>query len=332
MRMQPLPQTAAANVSYPAWLPMLSTSGADLNFDAVRRRVLDLGGSAILNCYFGVESFPHPYLAPALASAINQWLQAEWLDGDRRLYGSAVVAPQHTSAAVEEIHRMAADPRVVQITVPVRAAEGYGHERYWPIWEAAAEHDLVVALTYGGAATTPPTPVGWLGSFFEHYAVAPASFQAHVLSLVTSGLFLRLPTLKMALLESGWTWLPAFMWRFDEHWRALHREVPWLHEPPSAYIRRHFRMTTQPVDAPRRSGELRHVLGQMGGVTLLLFGSDYPHDYGDNLEAFLQQLTPDELSQVMYSNACAWYGLPRSRSRGVRYPSAIGGDDRAGDD
>jgi predicted TIM-barrel fold metal-dependent hydrolase len=271
--------------------------------------VLDPSARAIMNCYFGVESYPHPYLAPALASGVNRWLAEEWLDHDDRLYATAVVAPQHTAAAVEEVHRVAADPRFVQIGVPARAAEGYGQERYWPIWEAAAEHDLAVAITYGGISGQAPTPVGWLASFFEHYVTAPTSFQAHVLNLTSSGIFQRFPNLRFTLVESGWSWLPALLWRFDEHWRALHREVPWLEHAPSTYVRRHFRFTTQPIDGPADPRHLREIIEQMGGPGLLMFGSDYPHEYGDDGSDLLAQLTPAEVTQVMSANACEWYRL-----------------------
>jgi predicted TIM-barrel fold metal-dependent hydrolase len=277
--------------------------------ELLQQHVLDRGSRAILNCYIGVESFPHPYLAPALASAVNRWLQEQWLDQDGRLRASAVVAPQHTSAAVEEVHRVAADPRFVQIAVPSRSAEGYGQERYWPIWEAAAEHDLVVAIVYGGVTGLPPTPVGWLGSFFEHYATASTGFQAHVLSLTASGIFARVPSLRVVLIESGWTWLPGLLWRFDEHWRSLHREVPWLEVPPSTYIRRHFRFTTEPVDAPPDPRHLREILEQMGGADLLMFGSGYPYDSGEDGSRFLAALTPAETEQVLRANAYAWYRL-----------------------
>lgn len=305
----PQARTPAGEISYPSWLPMLATAGAELTLEVLRERVLDQGRTAILNCYFGVESFPHPYYAPALATAVNRWLQDEWLDRDDRLYASAVVAPQHTEAAVEEVHRIAADPRFVQIVLPVRVAEPYGQQRYWPIWEAAAEHGLVVALTYGGEAGWPPTPVGWLGSFYEHYATAPTAFQSHILSLVASGLFVDRPALRFVVMESGWTWLPAFLWRFDEHWRALRREVPWLHEPPSATIRRHFRFTTQPVDAPSTAVHLREIIEQIGGPELLMFGSDYPHEYGDDGIDLLAQLTPAEAERMLGRTAREWYGV-----------------------
>ena len=46
----------------------------------------------------------------------------------------------------------------------------------------------------------------------------------------------------VALLESGFTWLPAHLWRFDKEWRNLRRLVPWVKRPPSEYVREHVRV------------------------------------------------------------------------------------------
>jgi predicted TIM-barrel fold metal-dependent hydrolase len=200
------------------------------------------------------------------------------------------------------------------VLVPVRSQEGYGNHRYWPIWEAAAEHGLAVGIAGGGAAGTPPTPVNWLATFAEDYVSWSLNFETQLISLVMSGLFRRWPDLKITMMESGWTWLPAFLWRMDAEWKQYHREVPWLEEPPSAYVRRHFRFTTQPVDAPADDAHMRQLLDQLGdedtpAASLLLYASDFPHHYGGGVEQVLRHFSPDQQASVMGGNAAAWYGL-----------------------
>ena len=54
-----------------------------------------------------------------------------------------------------------------------------------------------------------------------------SAYQSQLTSLVAEGTFDRFPELRLALLESGFAWLPAFLWRFDKGWRGLRREIPW---------------------------------------------------------------------------------------------------------
>jgi predicted TIM-barrel fold metal-dependent hydrolase len=84
-------------------------------------------------------------------------------------------------------------------------------------------------------------------------------------------------------------------------------EVPWLTHLPSEYVREHVRLTTQPLERPVRTGELRAVLESIG-TDMLLFATDYPHWDFDNPE-FLP--LPDKWAHdVLDANARAWYGLP----------------------
>ena len=97
----------------------------------------------------------------ALASAINDWQVAEWLDPEPRLRASINVAYEDGPLAAREIHRMAADPRFVQVLLLIRTAEPLGRRKYWPIYEAAVAHDLPVGIHFGGWGRGPITGVGY---------------------------------------------------------------------------------------------------------------------------------------------------------------------------
>lgn len=297
----PLPLT------YPAWNPVTRTAPEELTLQAIRDHVLATASAAVLVCYYGIESFTHPYLARDLATAVNRWLQAEWLDREPRLRASAVLTPQHVEFAVDEIERIAPDPRFVQLLLPARSPAGYGSQRYWPLLRAAARHRLPVAITFGGGTGTPPTPVGWLSSYYEEYNTAILNFQSHILSLVMSGIFQECPDLRIVCTEGGWTWLPGFLWRMDAEWKAFHREVPWVEERPSTYVRRHFRFTTQPFDAPATEPHLSQLLEQIGSEDILMYGSDHPHRYAHDNEELLAAVSPAHASRIRWENACELY-------------------------
>jgi uncharacterized protein len=298
----------ALNLVYPGWLPMLADRGAQ-TVERIQEEVLTQAERAILNCYHAVESISHPDLAAETATAVNRWIQAEWLDRDDRLLGSAVITPEYAAMAVAEIERVAADRRFVQLLVPVRSTTGYGHRRYWPIWEAAAENNLVVGITFGGVTGVAPTSSNWLGNYYEDYAAATTAYQSQILSLIMQGVFAKVPTLRIAIVESGWTWVPGFMWRMDQWWKSLHREVPWVTAPPSSYVRRHFRFTTQPCDAPIGSKQLTHAYEHLGGAEMLMYASDYPHHYDSAAADVLSAFPVDAQETIRSSAAWDWYGL-----------------------
>ena len=264
--------------------------------------------TAILNCAYGIESIHNPDAAAALASAVNDWHVAEWLEREPRLRASIVVPSQQPALAAREIDRVGAHPGFVQVYLPVRSALPYGNRAYYPIFEAATRHNLVIGLHFGGATGTPSTPVGWPSYYLEEYAGMSNVFQSQLTSLVVEGVFDRYPTLRVACLESGWTWLPAHWWRLDKEWKGLRREVPWVRQPPSAYIRERVRFTLQPLDLPPDPAQVEQLYAQLESRELLMFATDYPHWHGD--AAGTAASIPAELrAGVLAENARAWYGL-----------------------
>lgn len=285
-------------------------AGSDL--DLLRRQVLDPPGVeiGILNCSYAIDSLHNPDAAVALASAVNDWLIAEWLDKEPRLRASIVVPSQIPALAAREIDRVGDHPGIVQVYLPVRAQHPYGNRLFHPMWEAIARHDLVAGLHFGGVPGNPPTPSGWPSYYLEEYAGMAQVFQSQVVSIVSEGVFDQFPNVRLALIESGFTWLPSFMWRFDKEWRNLRRLVPWVKRAPSAYIREHVRVTIQPLDAPPNPEHLLQIVDQIGSDELLLYASDYPHLHAADAEETLLAHLPESLARKIRSeNARSFYRL-----------------------
>jgi predicted TIM-barrel fold metal-dependent hydrolase len=268
---------------------------------------LDDGSLAILNCLALFGAHRHPYYTAALASAVNDWLRDEWLARDPRLRASIVVPHQFPDLAVEEIRRVGTDPGFVQVLLPVRTDVPYGNRRYRELFAAAAEHDLVVGLHAWGRGSWAATPTGLTSSYFEDYLNNQLIAQSHVLSLVSEGVFVEHPSLHVCLIECGFAWLPALLWRFDKDWKGLWREVPWVKEPPSAYVRRHFRATTAPAGLPPTEAEARTFV-QAVEPAFLLYASDYPHVHG-TLPTALVNVLGSSAQHVLRENALGFYRL-----------------------
>lgn len=282
------------------------------SLEALQAQLLDpwQTRTAILTPMFGFDAFHNDDLAAALCTAANSWLREEWLLKDKRLRGSAWVPLQNMRLAVAEIERIKEFPEFSQIVVPARTRQPLGRRDYWPAYEAMQGSGLRLAVHAGGATGNPVTPVGWPSHYIEDYVGVSQAFQNQMLSMVSEGVFSQFPDLGVAFLESGFTWLPALMWRFDKNWKGLRREVPWVKAYPSDIIRKHFRISTQPLDAPAGSEELAQLIDQIESDELLMFSTDYPHYQFEDADSSVPRLLTDEqLDRVLYKNADEFYNF-----------------------
>jgi predicted TIM-barrel fold metal-dependent hydrolase len=255
------------------------------SLDVFRREVLDRWQlrHAIGNCIYGVHMVLSEDMAVALASAVNDWMVAAWLDKEPRMRASIVVPWQNPERAADEIDRVAADRRFVQVLMPAMAEAPFGRRHYWPIYAAAERHGLPIGIHAGSAYRFPVTPVGWPSYYVEDYAAQSMAFQAQLGSLICEGTFSKFPNLRVVLIESGVSWYTPFLWRLTKFWRGTRSEIPWVDRPPIEIAREHVRLTAQPLDAPDDAALVARIVDQLQSDELLLFASDFPHwQYDDD--------------------------------------------------
>lgn len=253
-----------------------------------------------------------PYAA-AVLSAINHVLVDEWLPTDPRFRTSLTVSPADPELAAQEIHRLGDAPGVVQVLMPSAAPMPYGHRFYHPIYAAAVEHGLPVAIHPGSEGVGihgAPSAVGYPSSYLEWHTGLVATYIGHLISLVTEGVFVKFPTLRFVLVEGGVFWLPPLLWRLDKNWKGLRQTTPWLERPPSEYVREHIRLTTQPLEEPERAEHFRAMLATFDAEKMLLFSSDFPHWDGDTPDFAARAFPAEMRARVMSENARALYRLP----------------------
>lgn len=253
-------------------------------FDALRRHVLDGPGmaGAICHALHGAMALHTEDMAAALLRAVNDWTAAAWLDREPRLRASILVPLQNVDLAVAEIERCVADPRFVQVLVLAMGDQPLGQRAYWPVWAACERHGLPLAIHAGGTYRHAPTATGWPSFHVEDHVLQAGAFDAQLASLIAEGVFTKFPSLKVVLLESGFTWLPTFLWRMDKVWRGLRAEVPWVKTPPSEITRARVRVTLQPLDAPEDPMFLARTIAHARAEGMLLHASDWPHWHDDH--------------------------------------------------
>ena len=248
-------------------------------------------------------------LSAAICHASNHWQIAEWTGKDRRLRGSVVVPYEDAAASAAEIRLWAGDPNFAQVLMLSRTAEPLGSRRYWPIYEAAAEAGLPVAVHAFGYGGAPITSTGWPSHYIEEMTGHAQSCQAGLASMVVEGVFERFPKLKLILVEAGFAWVPSLAWRLDKIWTTLRSETPHLRRAPSEVLRTHVWWTTQPMEEPEPREHLLDTIGWIGWDRLL-FATDYPHwDFDDPAHALPLRIGEEQRQQFFLRNAQALYGL-----------------------
>ncbi len=294
--------------------------------DLIQREVLDPYGVDIglLTGDIGVtvSLMPNPYRAAEFARAHNDWQAECWLAREPRLRGSILVPAQDPLAAAAEIRRLADDPRFVSVLLVGGSERPYGEPRYLPIFEAATEAGMPVAIHSGGEGMGLSQSSGGAGlpSFYIewHTLGSGCSIMSHLVSLICHGTFDRVPGLKVLMMEGGLAWLPGIMWRLDTNWRGLRAEVPWVTRRPSEVLREHVRFTTQPLEHTDGNDQLLwSMLEAVGAPDILCFASDHPHWDFDPPDQMIKRLPPEWREKVMHANAAELFS--------ARLPAAVAG-------
>lgn len=240
--------------------------------------------------------------AAALMSAFNDFTIDRFLDQDARLRYAMFVSVHDPDLAVKEIERVGDHPSIVAIMLSGGSLRPFGHRTYDRIYEACAKHNLSVALhfgTEGKGINGPPTAAGDPTYYIESRLIRPSYYQVHLASFIFEGTFEKFPSLKIAMLEGGWAWVPSYRWRMDADWKALRHQTPWVKRLPSEYLSDHVRFSSQPIEEPDRTEQMLQIIDWMDGARTLMFSTDYPHwDFDHPHEAF--PVLPDPLRRRIY--------------------------------
>ena len=225
-----------------------------------------------------VDSWTYADEAAWFVSAFNDLFCEQWLEREPRFNLDMVVSPLDTDLAVKEIRRVGPRPGVTAVFVPM-VDRLFGHRSFYPIYEAALEHDLPIMVhpmssndIYGTAMTAGGVP----NHYAERYTLLNEFAMSHLSSLIFEGVFERYPRLKFVFVEFGWTWVASLLWRMDAVWKAARRHHPWMTKSPTEYVLEHVRFTTEPaLECPAEW--LDDAIAMANGSQTLMYSSDYPH-------------------------------------------------------
>jgi predicted TIM-barrel fold metal-dependent hydrolase len=248
---------------------------------------------------------PDWHVGTAMLNATNRMLAERWLESgtySARFRGTIRVNPNDIARAVREIELWRDHPGMVQIGLPLQTQEPYGRPHFAPLWRAACDAGLPVAVHWemGLGITHPPTPSGVARTYAHHAAYTPMTYVWHLLNMIAEGVFEAFPDLKIIWADGAMDMITPFIWRMDTFGRPHLEQTPWSPRLPSDYLVGHNYFVHSLIDGPGAVEFAGEWLRMTGKEDMLLFGSSYP-DW--------QLVSPDDLP-------AAWSDAQRAKVLG----------------
>ena len=177
-----------------------------------------------------------PDFAVAAARACNTHFASDYASD--RLKPMGVLPMRDPQAAAVELQRAAGLGIIGFEVMPIGLPFGLGDPFYDPIYRAAEDLDVTICV-HGTRLAAHEFGADILRNFSEVHTYAfPAGVILHFTSVMTHGLPIRFPSLRMAFLEIGCTWLPYYLDRLDEHYEKRGpADMPLLNNRPSDVFR-----------------------------------------------------------------------------------------------
>jgi predicted TIM-barrel fold metal-dependent hydrolase len=259
-----------------------------------------------------------PEAAAGAFQAFNRWLEEDWgFAYQQRIFAVPYVQLLDPVAAAEEL-RSLVERGALAVNVrnaPVPAPGGYRSPfdpAYDPFWGLAAESGVVVATHAGNdgydALIKMWEPGGAESSIFRsplrNVVTKNRAVSDFYATAVCHKVFERFPTLRLASVENGASWIPDLLHRLDD---AANRNPGYFAEHPSETFGEHVWVTPfWEDDVPGLVGDYR--------TDRLLLGSDWPHAEGtrqplDFLTDTLAGLADEDVQRIARDNASELLGV-----------------------
>jgi uncharacterized protein len=285
---------------------------------AERLKVMDDEGIDIALLYptLGIcwEGFvTEPALARAYARAYNRYIVDFCSYDPVRLVPVAHISLIDEVGAIDEVIRAReAGCRGVYLSPDVasRGGRGLSDPAFEPFWSTLEDLDMpmgfhvVVRDQSSFARPVFERPGG--GSLFG-FAFLAIDVMAAFTEILSSGLFEQHPRLRCTVLESGATWIAAWLDRMDHKFEVMRSIAP-MSMKPSEYFFRQCLVSADPdetVIAP---------IIEAVGADYFVWASDYPHidaSFGvvGEIRSRITTLSEMDQAKILGLNAQRFYGL-----------------------
>ncbi len=246
--------------------------------------------------------------AVAVSKAYNDWLHDKFLRTSDRLRGVAILPTISPLDAAVEMRRVARELKgMAGFFISAGVARPLGDPFYYPIYEAARELDMMIAIHAGG----PGHRLDMLDRAIMARCLGhPTSQMIQMVHMMFSGVFELFREVRFSFMEAGLGWILFSLDRMQEAYEQWSYETPELTRSPRDYLsggQLYFHCETDEAMLPYGI--------EMLGDSQLLYASDYPHIAPDEVVSrFHKFQTREDLADstkgsILGENARRLYGF-----------------------
>jgi predicted TIM-barrel fold metal-dependent hydrolase len=261
-----------------------------------------------------------PALATAYTRAYNRWIVDFCSENPSRLKAVAHINLLDPAAACVEARRAREDGCVGVMLAPDPFARGgrmLNDRELAPFWSTLQELDMPMSFHVVARPEEQNMLAEWLrpaehgplesGLQVMSFAFLSLNVMAAFTQLLSVGVLEEYPRLKCGVLETGATWISAWLDRMDGKHETMQSGSP-LKMLPSEYFFRQCLISADP-DETMTAACVDHL-----GADYFTWASDYPHldasfDVVNQLRDRLKDLPEADQAKVMGENAVRFYGL-----------------------
>ena len=200
---------------------------------------------------------------------------------------------------------------MVQIGIPLQSRELYGKPQFWPLWEAAVDANLPVAVHIevgAGVVVRRRRPSGVTRTYEQYVSFMALNYLYHLMNMIAEGVFERMPDAEVRLGR-----------RRRGHADAVHVADGLLRPPTpradTVGAEDAERLPARPrllrpgrLDGPGDVDFAGEWVGFTGKDDMVMFGSSYPHWQLNELTV-PAAYTAEQRDKLCWRNAAELYGI-----------------------
>ena len=293
------------------------TVGTEDHLVDTRIREMDEEGTDVHIMVANAVGANHPELEVAriFRDATHRFINDTCNKYPTRLKSMIQVSGGDVEGAIDEMKKWGDADWAVAVQVAMPRGMPTDHPDLEPIWQQAEELGVTV-VHHSGASGYPGERDLWDNPFLGRLSSHPWGAMRFIASLIGAGVMDRHPNLRVAVLESGFGWIPFWGRRMDDQVHYMGYVNPDLKKTVWEHLTSGRFFASIVI---HEGGDMVKAVNQLVGNEVLMFSSDYPHAesrFPDSVDISNSWGFDDATKQKMFwDNAARCFGLDENGHR-----------------